>query len=120
MAQVDNFRVHKNIIIIGDLSKTHRRSIKDQHVLIEDPLETNMPNIEDPSETYTPNPRPTSLIRDLYACSETNMHHRRPTCLISNQHASSDSNMLVQIPTCLIRDPSKTNMLDQACPTGLV
>ena len=70
-------RVHKNIIIIEDLSETHRRP-------------TYL--IRDPSETEMPDQRP---IGDL------EMLHRRP---IWNRHAPSEIDMIGLKPTCLIRD----------------
>ena len=67
-------RVHKNIIIIGDLSETHRRPIRDL-------LETHQRPTGDPSETDMPHRRPTCFIGDP---TETNLPHRRPTCLIGD------------------------------------
>ena len=58
--------VDENIIIIGDISETHRRPT----FLIGEPLETDMSDR-----------RP---IGDRHACSETNMPDRRPTCLIGD------------------------------------
>ena len=61
--------------------------------------------------------RPSCLIRDWYALSETGMpHHRKPTCLIGDRYDSSEIEMPHQRPPCLIGDPhasSKTNMPDR-------
>ena len=73
-------RVHENIIIIGDLSETHRRP----KFLIGDPSETNMPDR-----------RP---IRDRHASSDS---HRRPTFLIGDQPATVETHWR---RTCLIGD----------------
>ena len=70
---VDLNRVHENIIIIGDLSETHRRPIGD------------------PSETDMPHRRP---IGDRHASSETDMPHRRP---IRNTYLAS-----LRVQNCFI------------------
>ena len=76
-------RVHENIIIIGDPSKTHQKPIGD-------PSQTNMHDRRTrhaSSETYMPHRRLTSLIGDP---SETDILHRRQTCPIQDQHSFGD------------------------------
>ena len=77
--------VHENIIIIGDLSETHRRPNGNWH---------------DWSETSR------CFIRDRHVWSETN---RRPTCPIGDRHAPSKTGMSVEThrrPTSL-RSPNR-------------
>ena len=59
------------------------------------------------SETHW---KPTCLIGDQHARSETNMPDRRPTCLIGYRHAWLKTDTPDWIPRCLIGDPSWTDM----------
>ena len=70
--------VHKNIIFIGDLSKTYRRPIGDRHACSETHRRPTC-LIGDPSDTDMPDRRP---FGDRHARSET---HWRPTCLIGDR-----------------------------------
>ena len=100
------FRVHENIIIIGDLSETHWRLT----CLFGDLLETDMLDQKPIGDLDMLNWRPTCLIRDPL---KTNMPHRRSTCPIGDRHAPSKTDMPQQKPTCPIGDqhaPSETDM----------
>ena len=87
-------RVHRNIIIIGDLSETYWWHIRD-------PLETSTCFIREehaPSETNMPHQRQTRPIWDLHAPSETDLPHWRPTCPIRDWPAPLETDMPHQRP----------------------
>ena len=76
------FRVHENIIIIGD------------------PSETDVPDRRPRQASSETHLRPTCPIGDRTDLLETGMPNQNPTCM-SNRRA-----------TCLIEDPSETDMPD--------
>ena len=77
-----------------------------------------------------------SVLENIMIIGDTSETHWRPTCMIIDQHFWSETDMadqsLIGVPsetsvhnhiptsTCLIRDTSETEMVDQACPMGLL
>ena len=108
--QISMSRVHENIIIIGDLSETHRRSIGDQHLL---------------SETHW---RPPCLIGDKHAWSETNMPHWRPIKARHTWSTLSNTSLMRYVGLRWVPDEASWSTMrpvgfrwvsDQACQTPM-